>query len=287
MAAPNNRTITISDEERKDLIKLLDAQIVNCNQFDIHWDGVDMLFLDPPYDMAKDFGDIKFKKMGHEAYAAYLDAIITHHKPSLKPTASIFVCGDWFSSHSIQTVLEKHFIVRNRLTWQREKGRGSKTNWKAGCEDIWWATVSNDYKFYVDRIKINKKVIAPYKEDGKAKDWNEDTGCRATCPSNFLSIFSVPFWSMPENTPHKTQKPEKLLAMLMLATTDEGNLIIDPFLGSGTTAVVAKKLNRQYAGCDVDQDWCLYTLKRLQMAETDKTIQGYENGIFLERNPNL
>ena len=142
--------------------------------------------------------------------------------PAVKPGGSIFFCGDWQMSYNIYASLANFFEVRNRITWQREKGRGSKTNWKAGCEDIWWATKGNDYKFYADRIKIRKQVIAPYKEGGKAKDWDEKTGFRDTGASNFLNIFSVPFWSMPENTPHPTQKPEKLLAMLLLGASDEG-----------------------------------------------------------------
>ena len=62
---------------------------------------------------------------------------------------------------------------------------------------------------------------------------------------------TVPFWSMPENTDHPTQKPEKLLAKLILASTNPGDLVLDPFLGSGTTSVVAKKLGRRYIGIEL------------------------------------
>ena len=89
---------------------------------------------------------------------------------------------------------------------------------------------------------------------------------------------------MPENTAHPTQKPEKLLAKIILASTNENDLILDPFVGSGTTAVVAKKLNRDFTGIEKDENYCLLAEKRLDLAEQDKTIQGFSDGIFWERN---
>jgi site-specific DNA-methyltransferase (adenine-specific) len=92
---------------------------------------------------------------------------------------------------------------------------------------------------------------------------------------------------MPENTTHPTQKPEKLLAKIILASTNENDLILDPFAGSGTTSVVAKKLNRAFCGIDLDENFCLLTEKRLELAQKDKTIQGFSDGVFYERNTNL
>ncbi|MBP3347452.1 MAG: site-specific DNA-methyltransferase, partial [Clostridia bacterium] len=95
---------------------------------------------------------------------------------------------------------------------------------------------------------------------------------------------SVPYWSMAENTPHPTQKPEKLLAKLILASSNEGDVVFDPFLGSGTTAVTAKKLKRHFVGVELDGEYCAMAQKRLEMAEEDKSIQGYTDGVFWERN---
>ena len=89
---------------------------------------------------------------------------------------------------------------------------------------------------------------------------------------------------MPENTPHPTQKPEKLLTKIILASSGEGNIVFDPFAGVGTTGVVAKKLKRNFVMVEIDEEYCLYAEKRLQMAEKDTTIQGYSNGVFWERN---
>ena len=161
------------------------------------------------------------------------------------------------------------------------------TNWKNCCEDIWFCTQSDEYYFNAEAVKLKRKVLAPYKNaEAKPKDWeaSADGNFRLTFPSNFWTDISVPFWSMPENTAHPTQKPEKLLAKLILASSKEGDVILDPFLGSGTTAVVAKKLGRQFIGIEREAPYCALALKRLAMAEHNKSIQGYSQGVFWERN---
>ena len=183
--------------------------------------------------------------------------------------------------------MEKHLVILNRITWQREKGRGATSNWKNSMEDIWFAVKNpKDYYFDVEAVKQKRRVIAPYKENGKPKDWiSESEGnFRLTYPSNFWDDISVPFWSMPENTDHPTQKPEKLYAKLILASSKPGDIVFDPFLGSGTASVVAKKLGRNYCGIEMNKEYCLFAEKRLYLAETEKSIQGYKDGVFWERN---
>jgi site-specific DNA-methyltransferase (adenine-specific) len=191
------------------------------------------------------------------------------------------------SSTAIHRIAAKYFKVRNRITWEREKGRGQSAGWKNCSEDIWFCTLSDSYVFNVDRVKLNRRVIAPYTHSsGEPKDWEREEGgdFRLTYPSNIWTDITVPYWSMRENTEHPTQKPEKLLAKIILASSNEGDLVFDPFLGSGTTSVVAKKLGRRYVGIEIDEKYCCLAQKRLDMAEHDARIQGYENGVFWERN---
>ena len=89
---------------------------------------------------------------------------------------------------------------------------------------------------------------------------------------------------MPENTDHPTQKPEKLFAKLILASSKPGDRIFDPFLGSGTSAVVARKLKRKFCGIESNREYCFWAAKRLVNAEIDNSIQGYSDGVFWERN---
>ncbi len=69
-----------------------------------------------------------------------------------------------------------------------------------------------------------------------------------------------------------------------MASSKPNDIVFDPFLGSGTTSVVAKKLGRRYIGIEIDELYCCLAEKRLEMAENDKTIQGYSDGVFWERN---
>jgi len=249
--------------------------------------SVDLMFADPPYNLTKSFNDRKFKQTSIDEYSEWLDSWLSQTVRLLKPTASVYICGDWRSSAAIQRVGEKYFISQNRITWEREKGRGAKSNWKNCSEDIWFFTVSDDYYFNVDAVMLKRQVIAPYtNSNGEPKDWTETENgrFRVTHPSNLWTDLTVPYWSMPENTDHPTQKPEKLLAKIILASTNPGDAILDPFAGVGTTAVVAKKLNRRFVAIESNEEYCLLAAKRLEIAETDRSIQGFSDGVFWERN---
>ncbi len=248
---------------------------------------VDLLILDPPYNLTKNYNGHVFRSRDAEGYIAWFARTLTALLPTLRPKASLYVCSDWKTSNLVFPVLDKHLHVRNRITWEREKGRGAKTNWKNNTEDIWFCTVGDDYCFNVNDVKLKRRVIAPYRtDDGKPKDWveSQNGNYRLTYPSNLWSDITVPFWSMPENTDHPTQKPEKLIAKLVLASSNPGDFVFDPFLGSGTTAVVARKLNRRFCGIELSHEYCCWAAKRLLQAETDTNIQGYADGIFWERN---
>ena len=288
LSEANEYTANLIDAEKTDIIPynctvIGDAFVALSKIKD---KSVDLLIVDPPYNLDKNFHGNGFKKLDLKGYEEYTEKWISAVKGKLKDTASIYVCCDWFSAITIGVILAKHFHLRNRITWQREKGRGAKANWKNSMEDVFFATVGEEYTFNLDAVKQRKKVLAPYREDGKPKDWEEtaDGKFRNTCPSNFWDDIAVPYWSMAENTAHPTQKPEKLIAKLILASSNENDLVLDPFAGSGTTGVVAKKLNRNYINIEQNPLYCAWGEKRLKDAENDCSIQGYENGVFYERN---
>lgn len=300
--APRNRTITLSDKERENyrskllkingsvLLEQILNRVINQDIFEVveflPSKFIDLLFIDPPYNLAKTFNTRSFRQMSVKQYMEWMDSWLQKMIRLLKSTASIYICGDWRSSSAIHLLCEKYFIIRNRITFEREKGRGAKKNWKNNSEDIWFCTVSNNFTFNVDSVKLKRRVIAPYRDNGIPKDWTEeeDGKYRLTYPSNIWTDITIPFWSMPENTPHPTQKPEKLLAKIILASSKEEDIVFDPFAGVGTAGVVAKKLKRKFVMIEIDEEYCLYALKRLDMAEKDNTIQGYSDGVFWERN---
>ena len=301
--APLNRTIDISPDEiikyKKNLVNLVKPvtpddiinKIINQDLFKVleflPHAFVDLLFIDPPYNLQKKFNSSSFREMCSDEYEEYINSWLPKLVPLLKPDASVYICGDWKSSLAIYNSARKYFIVQNRITWEREKGRGAKSNWKNCSEDIWFFSLKNELKFNIEQVKIKRKVLAPYKDTaGNPKDWDESENgnFRITYPSNLWTDITVPFWSMSENTDHPTQKPEKLLAKIILASSNKGDLVFDPFLGSGTTAVTAKKLGRNYSGIEIDPQYCCLAEKRLELAENCKNIQGYDGKVFWERN---
>lgn len=312
LKAKNNRTITLTTKDKKELPsfiyhlskpakaetilnKVIQGDTLKITEY-LPNAFVDLLFIDPPYNLSKDYNGNKFAKMSDDGYKEWVKTWLKPLIPKLKDTASIYICGDWRTSAILQRICDDYFNLLNRITILRDKGRGSSNGWKNNSEDIWFCSMKkNNYYFNAEAVKIRKKVIAPYKKDGMPKDWvqKKDEKYRLTYasnvwideePTNLWKDITIPFWSMPENTPHPTQKPEKLLARIILASSKENDIILDPFAGVGTTGVVAKKLNRNFVMIEQDPEYCLYAIKRLRMAVSDKSIQGYSNGVFWERN---
>ena len=303
--AANNRTLVLSEDEIPQLRKKLVTQEMLADKNESFFENkiinadilaalehlpesfADLIIIDPPYNLTKNFGGRVFNERNADAYDEFLESWVPAVCSKLKPNGSLYICGDWKCTASLQRAVEKHLTILNRITWQREKGRGAKANWKNSMEDIWFAVKNPEkYTFNIDDVMMKRRVLAPYRTDGKPKDWQETEAgnFRLTHPSNFWDDISVPFWSMKENTDHPTQKPEKLYAKLILASSREGDMVFEPFSGSGTACVTAKKLGRKWCGIEINEEYCLWAEKRLADADDDKTIQGYFDGVFWERN---
>lgn len=301
--ASRNRTLVLTEADRNELPKYLATLVKPCSVDEIldttiHQDlfnaldflpkhFADLIIIDPPYNLSKDYAGMKFHAMSTEAYLEYVNSWLPKVMECLKSNGSVYVCCDWKCSCAIYESLSRVANIKNRITWQREKGRGALSNWKNAMEDIWFAVADEkNYYFDVESVKQKRKVIAPYRENGQPKDWEEteEGNYRLTFPSNFWDDISIPYWSMPENTDHPTQKPEKLIAKLVLASCPKGGVVFDPFLGSGTSSVVARKLGRHFCGVEINEEYALYAAKRLLNAISDKEIQGYSGGVFWERN---
>ncbi len=232
--------------------------------------SVDFIFADPPYyGQYKWFGDNSTAWGSLGEYLDWCGLWLKECKRVLTRQGSLYLCCVWeYSAHMIP-LLEKYFHVLNRITWKRDKGRGARRNWKNNMEDIYFCVKNRaEYIFNLDDVKIEKKVLAPYTdESGRPKDWWESPAgkVRRTCPSNIWTDLAVPFWSMRENTPHPTQKPEALVERCMLASSNRGSICLDPFMGSGTTAVVAERLKRRYIGFETYENYVRLALKRLDI----------------------
>jgi site-specific DNA-methyltransferase (adenine-specific) len=172
----------------------------------------------------------------------------------------------------VQELLEQAgFIILNRITWKRDKGRGAGNNWKSMHEDIWFVSKTRHYTFNIEDVKIEKPVVAPYRNiDGTPKDWfitPKGIKLRMTYPGNLWTEYTVPFWSMkevrsyaktkrtPDNTltKHNAQKPKELVRRCLMASSNPGDLVADYFVGAGTTAIVAAELGRRVVALDINK----------------------------------
>lgn len=257
---------------------------LNSNNY-IQNNSVDLFFCDPPYFISGNKQNIDLENgersdwdcqwNNKEEYYQWTEQWMKLMFNQLKNNGSAYICSAWQHSGDYQKILEKiGFTVLNRITWKRDKGRGSNSNWKSMLEDIWFVVKNeNDYTFNINDVKIKKKVIAPYRdENGNPKDWFEDENgekMRYTFPGNLWDDMVVPFWSMhevksyaktkktPNNTltKHNTQKPKDLVKRCILASSNPNDLVVDYFSGSGTTAIACHELNRNYIVFDVNKTY--------------------------------
>lgn len=275
-------------------IKIINESWENSNNHVVE-NSVALFFCDPPYfisgkktnDVEIDSGDRQGwdrQWENIEDYLAWTERWMRLMFSQLKPNGSAYVCISWEHSGKFQEILERvGFKIQNRITWKRDKGRGSRTNWKNMHEDVWFVTKhASDYVFNVDSVMVEKEVVAPYRdEEGNPKDWFETPDgrkIRMTYPGNIWNEYTVPFWSMKEvrsyaktkKTPendlpkHNTQKPKDLVKRCVLASSNENDLVVDYFSGSGTTAMACKELKRKFLGFEISQLCVKMTLKRLE-----------------------
>ena len=175
--APRNRTLICSDTElvtlASGLLRLASpahpeeviGRVIHQDFLDVHRllppAFADLVILDPPYNLTKKFNGHVFQAKEADAYRAWFDKVLTALMPLLRATATVYACSDWQTSTLIFPVLDKHFHVRNRITWEREKGRGAKANWKNNNHDIWFCTFSDHYHYEVEAVKMKRRDIAP------------------------------------------------------------------------------------------------------------------------------
>ena len=302
--ASRNRTISLSDAERErygsHLLTLngsvkLDA-ILNRT---IHQDMLialeylpshfaDLIFVDPPYNLTKQFNGRTFAARSLDSYEEWLESWLPQMTRLLKPNGSLSICAGigapLLPSSGLRSVILLSAIA---LLGSAKRDEGRSPTGRTRRRTFGSVHFQMILCSMLMRFMLSRRVRAPYTDEkNEPKDWQvTDNGrFRRTYPSNLWSDLTVPFWSMPENTDHPTQKPEKLLAKVILASTHADAVVFDPFLGSGTTSVVAKKLGRRYIGIEIDHEYCCLAEKRLALAADDSTIQGYADGVFWERN---
>lgn len=146
--------------------------------------------------------------------------------------------------------------MQNWLTYARQKGRGTKNKLKSQAEEVLHITKGKQYTWHP--IEYLRECVIPYVKDGKPRGWfiDQNTGerLRWSGVGNVLCFTSPFFNSKFEKQIHSTQKPVLLIAELILLSSKPGEVIFDPFAGSGSCGIAAQITDRKWIGCELDED---------------------------------
>jgi site-specific DNA-methyltransferase (adenine-specific) len=246
--------------------------------------SVDLIVADPPYGGNAIHWD-KFKSL--DDYALWCEAWLKECHRVLKDGGSCFICG-WSENLAYIKVLGDKFFTSCRwLVWfYRNKQAAWKTDWGRAHESILHFRKGKKFKFNQDSVRVpyNQHTMK-YPEHTQAKSslFGADKGGKTghvwqphPLGAKPKDVFEIPILNngMKESTPHPTQKPEELIRRLVMACSDKGDLVIDPFMGSGTLAVVCEKLERRWSGIDLDEEgeYMEYAIGRLNAAVPDEAL---------------
>ncbi len=247
-------------------------------------ESVDLIFADPPYNIKKAEWDT-FESQGQ--YVEWSLQWITEAARVLKPTGTLYVCGFSEILADLKLPASQYFRGCRWLVWHYKNKANLGSDWGRSHESILHFRKSRKFTFNTDDVRIPygnhtlKYPVHPQAEtsqygkgnNSKNEIWRPHPG--GAKPRDVIEIPTT-CNGMHEKTPHPTQKPEELLRKLVLASSNPGDLVIDPFLGSGTTAVVAEQLGRKWKGCDISPEYCRWAVQRLELVEewsVEKWIQ--------------
>jgi site-specific DNA-methyltransferase (adenine-specific) len=243
---------------------------------EIESESVDLVFADPPYNIRKAEWDT-FESQ--QKYVEWSLLWIGQAARVLKPTGTLYVCGFSEILADIKLPAQRYFRGCRWLVWHYKNKANLGTDWGRSHESILHFRKSKDFTFNIDEVRIPygehtlrypehpQAVTSLYGKGNNGKKnhiWQPHP--KGAKPKDVLEIPTT-CNGMHEKTPHPTQKPEELLRQFVLASSNVGALVVDPFLGSGTTAVVAEQLKRKWQGCDKSLEYCEWAARRIELVE--------------------
>lgn len=240
-------------------------------------DSADLVFADPPYNLKKAEWD---SFASQEAYIAWSLDWIAQAARVLKSTGSLYICGFSEVLADLKHPASRYFAGCRWLVWHYKNKANLGQDWGRSHESILHFRKSSRFRLNLDDVRIpygahTLKYPAHPQADssaygrkvdkaGKSRAWLPHPG--GAKPKDVIELPTT-CNGMGETTPHPTQKPEELLRKLVLAASNPGDLVIDPFSGSGTTLVVAEQLGRRWLGCDLNAEYNEWAIRRLEAVD--------------------
>jgi len=236
---------------------IYNADFITEAQHVIPDNSVDLIVTDPPYLIGYDYWDNKSIEWHHHWLAEC--------KRILKPGGTIWSFmaasskdGKVPIAFEFSKIMEKYFQVdyRNWVVWARQKGRGASKHLKSQREDLFYATKLGGDKTW-NNIQMLREVCTPYMKDGRPRGWFLDEfgkRVRWTGLGNVWTYTAPQYNSIADKQIHSAQKPTMMIERIIRLSSNEGDLVFDPFMGSGTTAMAAKISNRNYCGFELDKN---------------------------------
>lgn len=236
-------------------------------------ESVDLIFADPPYNIKKAEWDT------FESQQKYVDwslGWIEQASRVLKPTGTLYICGFSEILADLKLPASRFFKGCRWLVWHYKNKANLGNDWGRSHESLLHFRKSKKYTLNIDDVRIpygnhtQKYPSHPQARtsnfgNGEKRD-NWEPHPRGAKPKDVIEIPTTSN-GMPEKTPHPTQKPEELIRKVILASSNERDCVIDPFLGSGTTAVVAEQLGREWKGCEASLEYCEWAAHRVELVE--------------------
>jgi len=239
--------------------------------------SIDLIVADPPYNLGKDYGNNHDLK-GFEEYLEFTKLWLSEAKRVLKPEGSIYVfMGVRFISYLYDTLdRDLKMFFNSWIVWHYTQGMGKKKGFSPRHDDILFFNKSKLFTYNLDAVRIPQKY------------YRSRNNMRGANPGDVWK-FSHIHYSNPNRQEHPTQKPEGLIERMILSSSNKGDVVLDPFSGSGTTLRVCQQLGRNGIGFEINPDYIKMSRTRLAMPfvnfdSIDSRMERVPNDL---RNPDI
>ena len=222
----------------------------------------DLLVADPPYGLGKDYGNDSDKRSA-AAHLEWTFGWLAASIPKLKPTASLYVFCTWQYAPEIFSFLKTRLTMINEIVWDRRVPSmgGTTRRFTSVHDNIGLFAVSKNYYFDLDPVRIPYDAATKKARSRKLFEGSKwlETGYN---PKDVWSVSRL-HRQHPERAAHPTQKPLEIVERMVLASCPPGGRVLDPFMGSGTTAVACAKHGRHFVGYEINPDYCEIARRRV------------------------